>query len=307
MNPGLSRNCDRGVILTDGHGPLCGREGRGERRAGSQETRARPGRLSGDRKGARTLWTSVPASCWSWAAPGPASRRSPSASSRPPRLVPSPTSPPGPVADATQDAEWAARVAAHRARRLADWETVEVDSGADLAGALGVRDRRRPGGLPRHLAGRRWSGSARENDVTGPLVGALDDRRRAGLLTVLVSEEVGPWGASLVFGRPAVPRRAGNAQPRAWPTPRIACCSSWRAGCCRSPGSRSGDPLAARGALAFLTPLGGAAEPTPGALAWFPVVGAGLGGVLGLRLVADQRTCGRSGSPPPWSWLPTSR
>jgi adenosylcobinamide-GDP ribazoletransferase len=36
-----------------------------------------------------------------------------------------------------------------------------------------------------------------------------------------------------------------------------------------------------RAALAFLTPLGGAADPTPGAVAWFPVVGAGLGGLLG--------------------------
>jgi adenosylcobinamide-GDP ribazoletransferase len=36
-----------------------------------------------------------------------------------------------------------------------------------------------------------------------------------------------------------------------------------------------------RAALSFLTPLGGAVEPTPEALAWFPVVGAGLGGVLG--------------------------
>jgi len=36
-----------------------------------------------------------------------------------------------------------------------------------------------------------------------------------------------------------------------------------------------------RAALAFLTPIGGAAEPTPGALAWFPAVGAGLGATLG--------------------------
>jgi len=36
-----------------------------------------------------------------------------------------------------------------------------------------------------------------------------------------------------------------------------------------------------RAALAFLTPLGGAVEPTPGALAWFPVVGALLGALLG--------------------------
>jgi adenosylcobinamide-GDP ribazoletransferase len=38
----------------------------------------------------------------------------------------------------------------------------------------------------------------------------------------------------------------------------------------------------ARRALAFLTPLGGAALPSPGALAWFPVVGAALGGALGV-------------------------
>ena len=37
---------------------------------------------------------------------------------------------PGPVLD---DADWAARIAAHRARRPAAWETVE---GSDLAGAL---------------------------------------------------------------------------------------------------------------------------------------------------------------------------
>ena len=34
-------------------------------------------------------------------------------------------------------------------------------------------------------------------------------------------------------------------------------------------------------ALAFLTPLGGAAAPSPSALPWFPVVGAGLGLALG--------------------------
>ena len=34
-------------------------------------------------------------------------------------------------------------------------------------------------------------------------------------------------------------------------------------------------------AVAFLTPLGGAATPSPGALAWFPVVGAALGLALG--------------------------
>jgi adenosylcobinamide-GDP ribazoletransferase len=37
----------------------------------------------------------------------------------------------------------------------------------------------------------------------------------------------------------------------------------------------------ARQAVAFLTPLGGAETPSPAALAWFPVVGAGLGLALG--------------------------
>ncbi|MDP8938634.1 MAG: adenosylcobinamide-GDP ribazoletransferase, partial [Actinomycetota bacterium] len=36
-----------------------------------------------------------------------------------------------------------------------------------------------------------------------------------------------------------------------------------------------------RRAVAFLTPFGGAAAPSPAALVWFPVVGAGLGLVLG--------------------------
>src|SRR5437763_3031626 len=37
----------------------------------------------------------------------------------------------------------------------------------------------------------------------------------------------------------------------------------------------------ARQALSFLTPLGGAATPSPRALPWFPVVGVALGGALG--------------------------
>jgi adenosylcobinamide-GDP ribazoletransferase len=37
-----------------------------------------------------------------------------------------------------------------------------------------------------------------------------------------------------------------------------------------------------RQAVAFLTPLGGPATPSPAALAWFPVVGAGLGLALGV-------------------------
>jgi adenosylcobinamide-GDP ribazoletransferase len=43
-----------------------------------------------------------------------------------------------------------------------------------------------------------------------------------------------------------------------------------------------GNPVrGARQAVAFLTPLGGAATPSPAALVWFPVVGAGLGLLLG--------------------------
>ena len=38
----------------------------------------------------------------------------------------------------------------------------------------------------------------------------------------------------------------------------------------------------ARRALAFLTPVGGARPPEPGALNWFPVVGAALGAALGV-------------------------
>lgn len=42
-------------------------------------------------------------------------------------------------------------------------------------------------------------------------------------------------------------------------------------------------------ALAFLTPIGGGRTPTPAALSWFPVVGALLGGVLGLAWWAGSR------------------
>lgn len=44
-----------------------------------------------------------------------------------------------------------------------------------------------------------------------------------------------------------------------------------------------------RRALAFLTPLGGAAAPSPSAVPWFPVVGAGLGLVLGAIWWAADR------------------
>src|SRR5688572_14319385 len=44
-----------------------------------------------------------------------------------------------------------------------------------------------------------------------------------------------------------------------------------------------------RRALAFLTPVGRATPPSPDALTWFPVVGAGIGAVLGgLWWATDQ-------------------
>jgi adenosylcobinamide-GDP ribazoletransferase len=44
---------------------------------------------------------------------------------------------------------------------------------------------------------------------------------------------------------------------------------------------QAGSTLAVRQAVGFLTPLGGAASPSPAAFAWFPLVGAALGLVLG--------------------------
>jgi adenosylcobinamide kinase/adenosylcobinamide-phosphate guanylyltransferase len=96
----------------------------------------------------------------------------------------------GQIADESADAEWAARVAAHRARRPSAWETVEVGSGGDLAGALesasGVV---LVDSLGTWLAGQPAFGA--ETDVATPILRALDVRRRAGRSTILVSEEVG--------------------------------------------------------------------------------------------------------------------
>lgn len=45
----------------------------------------------------------------------------------------------------------------------------------------------------------------------------------------------------------------------------------------------------ARAALGFLTVVGGAHAPVPAALGWFPLVGAGLGGLLGLIWIGADR------------------
>jgi adenosylcobinamide kinase/adenosylcobinamide-phosphate guanylyltransferase len=96
----------------------------------------------------------------------------------------------GQAPDASFDVEWVARVAAHQARRPAAWETIEVGQDADLAGALeSAGDFALVDSLGTWLAALEDFGAA--IDVTGPLVRAVDERRRAGRLTVLVSEEVG--------------------------------------------------------------------------------------------------------------------
>jgi adenosylcobinamide kinase / adenosylcobinamide-phosphate guanylyltransferase len=96
----------------------------------------------------------------------------------------------GPIADASVDSGWAARVAAHRARRPSAWETVEVGAGGDLAAALGsATDVVLVDSLGTWLAGVPAFGA--ETDIAAPLLRAFDRRRESGQPTVLVSEEVG--------------------------------------------------------------------------------------------------------------------
>jgi len=89
------------------------------------------------------------------------------------------------VADA-QDAEFEARLTAHRARRPSGWRTVELGLGGDLAGALGDAPVVLVDSLGTWLAG--FPGFAAP---LGELVRALERRRAAGRQTVLVSDEVG--------------------------------------------------------------------------------------------------------------------
>lgn len=97
------------------------------------------------------------------------------------------------------DADFAARVAAHRDRRPPGWETVEC--GADLAAAIdGIEGVVLVDSLGTWVGARWFTGPGRSapssDDVdvdrrTGELVAALRRRSAAGHATVLVTEEVG--------------------------------------------------------------------------------------------------------------------
>lgn len=207
---------------------------------------------------------------------------------------------------AAGDDDFADRVARHRDRRPAAWATVEEPRavpgvlarlhGPVLLDALGT-----------------WIANDLRADLDG-LVEALVTRRGD---TVVVSEEVGlgvhpvsevgrlfadRLGEAnrrvaevadrclLVVAGRVIDLPAGGipvapvppAQPVA-PDPQSR---PWTGGAgdrshpmVESPGQPAGGGF--RQAVAFLTPLGGAAAPSPAALPWFPVVGALLGLLLG--------------------------
>ncbi|HMD46144.1 MAG TPA: bifunctional adenosylcobinamide kinase/adenosylcobinamide-phosphate guanylyltransferase [Acidimicrobiales bacterium] len=102
----------------------------------------------------------------------------------------------GPIPDDTVDADWATRVAAHRARRPGSWATVEL-GGGDLAATLAAV----PGtalvdSLGTWVAGLLDVGvdpaaPGRPGAPLADLLVVLDERRRDGRPTVIVSEEVG--------------------------------------------------------------------------------------------------------------------
>jgi cobalamin 5'-phosphate synthase/cobalamin synthase len=207
---------------------------------------------------------------------------------------------------APDDDDFADRVARHRARRPAAWATVEEPRavpgvlarlhGPVLLDALGT-----------------WVANDLRPDLDA-LVAALVSRRGD---TVVVSEEVG-LGVHPVseVGR-LFADRLGEANrrvaevadrcilvvagriielPAGGPADHVASAlrpgaSAWNAGPSTDPtpppptgdsGPIETSPLAGlRQAVAFLTPLGGAASPSPAAFAWFPAVGVLLGLLLG--------------------------
>lgn len=85
------------------------------------------------------------------------------------------------------DADWRARVEAHRARRPFDWETREVPADGDLVAVLGsVRGAALVDSLGTWLAGLPEMSCLPEK-----LCDTLRQRSSRGIPTVLVSEEVG--------------------------------------------------------------------------------------------------------------------
>jgi len=93
----------------------------------------------------------------------------------------------GPAVDAAVDADWARRVAEHRARRPPEWTTVEVGEPGELVPAL----RGAPGTVLLDALGT-WVAGAPGFAVPGDaLCRALVERAGSGRTSVVVSEEVG--------------------------------------------------------------------------------------------------------------------
>lgn len=192
------------------------------------------------------------------------------------------------------DDDFAGRVARHRARRPAAWATVEEPRavpavlarlhGPVLLDALGT-----------------WVANDLRPDIDA-LVEALVTRRGD---TIVVSEEVGLGVHPVTEVGRAFADRLGEANRRvAEVADRCLLVVAGRVidlpaggrrgsaedvpvpGPSRFTSRTAGVPASAAGglhqAVSFLTPLGGAAGPTPAALVWFPVVGALLGLVLGV-------------------------
>ena len=85
------------------------------------------------------------------------------------------------------DEAWAERLAAHRARRPSTWKTLEIDTIDELARQLDIAD------APVLVDSLTLIGASVDSCDNGldSLVQALERRRRNGLLTVLVADEVG--------------------------------------------------------------------------------------------------------------------
>jgi cobalamin 5'-phosphate synthase/cobalamin synthase len=189
------------------------------------------------------------------------------------------------------DDDFARRVARHQARRPASWATVEEPGavpdvlarleGVVLLDALGT-----------------WIANDLEANVDA-LVKALVHRRGD---TIVVSEEVGLGVHPVTEVGRLFADRLGEANRRVAEVAdrcllvvagRILDLSAGRHA--TDPDPDSVGPIGRGGfrqALAFLTPLGGAASPTRAAFVWFPIVGALLGLLLGSIWWATEAALG---------------